>query len=374
MVKQKDTNPTSYVTKIRGLKEAPQDIALRALRMITKSNRSAIQLENVPNDFLFGENVDLQRWTIILKDKDLKELSDQQSSGKKYYLDGSATTLPSIFQYFSISQIFPNGLLKLNISQAKDVTDYGIAMIARKSSSLISLNICGCHQITDVGLREIAMNCLQLQTLNISSCPSIEGYGLSAIAECCLYLTKLNISRNSAIKNWSLQKIFRKCCHLEDLNISYMKDISDEELRVIGEYCHDLMILEAIDCFYLSDQSILTISQYCKDLDYLDLSRNDMTYRVTDVSLMALGQRCHSLRTLKLNHCDHISDVGLHWLSEGCRLLETLELNGCLKVMIWFPLSYFCVLIVSSFSSGWLFFSFSALFVLITVFLYILVN
>jgi hypothetical protein len=329
MITRKD--PSSYVTRIRGLKESPQDIALRALRSITKSSRSAIQLENVPNDLLFGENVDLQRWTMILKDTDLKELSEQQSSGKRYYLDGSAQTISNVFAYFAIPQLFPNGLIKLNISAAKEVTDFGIAMIARKSPFLSSLVISGCIKITDVGLREIAMHCPKLQCLNISSCPGIEGVGIAAIAECCPYLSKLNISKNS-IKNWSLQKIFRKSFRLEELIISYMRDISDEEIRVVAENCHDLVTLEAIDCFYLSDQCVLTISQHCKDLDFLDMSRCEMNYRITDVSLMALGQRCHSIRTLKVNGCDHISDVGLHWLSEGCKLIETLELNGCGKL------------------------------------------
>eukprot|EP01040_Poterioochromonas_malhamensis_P000705 gene705-754_t len=327
----KGDNTSSYVTRIRGLKETPQDIALRALRAITKSNKSAIQLENVPSDFLFGENVDLQRWTIVLKDKDLKELSEQETSGKQFYLDGSATTLAGVFQSFSTPMTYPDGLLKLNLTAAKDITDYGIAMVARKSPHLQHLILTGCVQITDIGLREVAMNCPQLQTLNISSCPGIEGVGIAAIAECCLFLTKLNLSKNT-IKNWSLQKIFRKCLKLEELNVSYMKDISDEEIRVVAEHCHDLLQLEAIDCVYLSDQSMLTLSQYCKDLDYLDLSRNEMAYRITDVTLMALGQRCHSLRTLKINHCEHITDVGLHWLSEGCKIIETLELYGCNKL------------------------------------------
>jgi hypothetical protein len=323
---------SGYVTKIRGLKEKPQDIAIRALRLITKSSRTAIQLDNVPEDLLFGEKVDLHRWTMIVKDDSLKSLSEQRASGKQYYIEGASPTLSGMFADFWTPRTCPNGLLALNISLAKEVSDYGITVIAKMSPYLNTLIISGCTNITDIGLREVAMNCSKLQVLDISACPNIEGNGLVALAECCPYVSKLNISKNSHIKNWSLQNIFRRLYHLEEINISHMKDITDEELRVIAEHAKDLSHVDAQECFYLSDQGILYLAQFCKDVDYIDFSRSEFAYRVSDISLMAIGQKLSSLRVLKLNHCDHLTDVGLTWLAEGCKILEVLEIYGCVKV------------------------------------------
>lgn len=62
------------------------------------------------------------------------------------------------------------------------------------------------------------------------------------------------------------------------------------------------------------------------------MSRENYSYKISDVCLLSLGQRSSSLRSLVLNGCDHISDVGINWLSEGCKALEQLELCGCTKL------------------------------------------
>ena len=41
------------------------------------------------------------------------------------------------------------------------------------------------------------------------------------------------------------------------------------------------------------------------------MSRENYSYKISDVGLLSLGQRSSSLRALVLNGCDHISDVGL---------------------------------------------------------------
>lgn len=323
---------SSHVTVIRGLKETPQTLALRALRALAKSSVSTLQMTAVPTEVLFGDKIDLHRWTIIVNDETLSDLSKQSESGKKYFLNTAAENLNGMFRTFWDASVFNKGLLMLNISNAKEVTDYGLTLIAHCSPELTSLNISGCSKISDIAIREVALSCKKLQDLNLSSCTGIEGPGLVSLSDSCEFLTKINLSRCYSVKNWSLQKLFRGCTRLEEIYISYNKEVTDEEIRVLAEHCPDLVVFEAIECIYLSDQCVLTLSQHCRDLDHVDLSRSDMLYRVSDVALMALGQRAVSLRTLKLNHCDQISDVGLGWLTEGCKLIELLDLGGCTKV------------------------------------------
>jgi len=110
-----------------------------------------------------------------------------------------------------------------------------------------------------------------------------------------------------------------------------MNLIGDEEIRVLSQNNPRLLTLTANDSPNISDTGVLALSQYCPDLDYLDISRRDMTFKVTDVGLLALGQRSASLRVLKVNGCDHITDVGLSWLAAGCKGLEELDFGGCGK-------------------------------------------
>jgi hypothetical protein len=313
--------------------EAAKLIALRTLKALSKTSVSAVQLDEVPKELLFGERVDLHRWTMILTDNNLKELSEQQSSGKLYYLDGSAAKVMNMFDSFYRPMKLKSGLLELNIANAKDITNYGIAMIVRNNPGMLALNVSGCSNVTDIALREIGICCPRIECLNVSSCQEIDGSGLGAIAESCHSLLKLDISRCRKVENWSMKKVFYECKLLEEVNVSHMAKVGDEEIRVLAQNCPNLIALHAAESPYISDTSIQVIAECCPDLDLLDVSRSEMQYRISDVSLLAVGQRSRSLRTLRCSGCDTITDVGLNWLTEGCKALEELDFTSCTKVI-----------------------------------------
>jgi F-box/leucine-rich repeat protein 2/20 len=178
------------------------------------------------------------------------------------------------------------------------------------------------------------------------------GKGLIAIAESCLDLKKIDLSKCGSVQNWSLSKVFFDCRKLEEVNISYLDKIGDEEVRLLAQHCPYLMTLHAKECPYISDQALLAVSHHCLEIDYIDLSRTTLSYRISDVSLLALGKKSISLRVLKINGCDHVTDVGLNWyllinafilpatlmicvftrLAEGCKAIEELEIANCHKI------------------------------------------
>lgn len=291
--------------------------------------QSSVLLTSVPTDFLFGEYLDLHRWTLILTDDNLKLLSEQSREDKFMILESSKPDIPGIFSRFWETGVCQQGILGLNISNAKDVTNVGLIRVARRNSNLRDLNISGCHSLSDASIREVGMNCRQLASLNLSSCHSIDGAGFVAIAECCKLLRKLDISKCRNIQKWGLAKIFYECKKLEEVDVSYLKEVGDEELRILAQNCPNLVKLSAKETPYVSDQGVLPLCQYCPELDYLDVSRSQMAFRITDVCLLTLGQKSHSLRVLLLGGCEHITDVGLAWLAEGCAVIEELDLSGC---------------------------------------------
>lgn len=312
--------------------DAAKLTALRTLKALSKSSVSALQLDEVPKELLFGEKVDLHRWTMILTDNNLKELGEQQNSGKLYFLDASASKVMDMFDSFYRPMKLKNGLLELNIANAKDITNYGIALIVRNNPGLLVLNVSGCSNVTDIALREIGMNCPRIESLNISSCQEVDGSGLGAIADSCRAMLRLDISKCRRIENWSMKKIFYECKLLEEVNVSHLTKVGDEEIRVLAQNCPNLVALHAAESPYVSDTSIQVLADHCPDLDLLDVSRSEMQYRVSDVSLLALGQKTRSLRTLRASGCDTISDVGVNWLTEGCKALEELDFSSCTKV------------------------------------------
>eukprot|EP01038_Epipyxis_sp_PR26KG_P009683 gene9683-13036_t len=304
-------------------------LAIKALRAVSKSSATSLQLDHTPSELLIGDILDFSQWSLIMTDECLKILSAQSRIEKRYLLDIAANNLADIFSTFNNAYIFNNGVVRLNLTNAKNITDLGLVYIARKNPNISHLNLSGCVSITDDGLREIGINCTNLQDLNISLCPGIKGSGLVSVAECCRFLSKLNVSKCKSLEKWAITKIFYHCNQLEDVNISYYKDITDEEIRVLAQNCPNIMTFHAMECQYLSDQTIIMISEHCKDIDFIDMSRTTMTYRISDVCLLALSQHSLSLKILRLNGCDQISDVGLTWLSDGCHAIEELDFGKC---------------------------------------------
>ena len=301
--------------------ESAKALALRALKALSKSAVSSLQMDEVPTEILFGESVDLHRWTMILNDKNLQELAEQKLSGKKYFIDTSSGRLLDMFQTFYSPMQVPEGLLNLNIACAKDITDFGLTVVARNSPNLLNLNISGCSPITDVALREVGMSCHKLQVLNISSCPEIDGTGLIAVAESCRQLLKLDISKCRKIENWSIKKIFYYCTVLEEVNVSNMNKIGDEEIRTLAQNCPNLIALHAAECPYISDTSIQTVAQCCRDLDVLDVSRTEMQYRISDAKkyLMQVSDPESSLNHATESALRHVvgSSKMVYILNEG---------------------------------------------------------
>jgi len=328
---KKESKKVKLPTLDVGSNENPQTVALKILRAINKSSVTALQLDDVPEEFLRGSHVDLHRWTMVITDKNLKLLGEQ-SDDDCYTIDCKQPSVPLMFAHYLDKKEISQRLLSLNIAYAKEVTNYGIAIIARNNPNLKDLNITGCINIGDAGLRDVGVYCHQLITLIMTSCDGIEGTGLVALADGCPHLLKLDVSKCKKLQKFSLSKLFFKCRLLEEVNVNYYLEIGDDETRVLAQNCPNMINFFAKECIQISDQTILSLSQYCPDLDNIDLSRTTMTYRITDVCLLSLSERCQSLRKLNLNACEQVTDVGLTWLAAGCHVLEDLDVGDCNKI------------------------------------------
>jgi hypothetical protein len=116
------------------------------------------------------------------------------------------------------------------------------------------------------------------------------------------------------------------------VDLSYTTVVTDTEIRTLAERASRLRRLCVLECPQLSDVMVLSVSQFSKDLQALSLSRGSLQFKVTDVSLLALGERAKALHMLDLSGCDFITDVGISWIASGCEYLGELLVPGCTKV------------------------------------------
>jgi F-box/leucine-rich repeat protein 2/20 len=168
--------------------------------------------------------------------------------------------------------------------------------------------------------------------LNISNCNGIQGQGLIAVAECCKQLRKVDFSANTTLERFAISKIFYECHRLEEVTVNHARQVGDDEIRALAQNSHGVTTFIARESHFISDQALLALSQFCPDLDTVDVSRENGQFRITDVCLLAMGERSKALRVLNLNGCDQVSDVGIQWLANGCRSLEELHMSGCSRV------------------------------------------
>ena len=313
-------------------------MAVDALKAFKASSRASAEehfLDSVPDELLAaaGPNLNMKRWSMLLEDEDLKKVNMLGANREFYRLDPSQITLRDMFVNFWTKSPSWESLLVVNISGASKVTDYGLALIARNNAQLKEVDISHCPNISDIGLREVGLFCEHLASLNVSS-TLITGVSLIAIAENCTDLKVLNVSRCAQLEKPGLTKIFYKCNKLESVNISHLKDIGDNELRVLAQSSTHLRVLLARDTPLVSDQSLMLLAHRCVELETVDVSRAQLTFKITDISLLALGESCPSLRLLRLGGCDAITDVGINWLTAGSKYLEEIDISGCVKVIL----------------------------------------
>lgn len=180
----------------------------------------------------------------------------------------------------SVQKIVNNchGLLYLSIAYCENVTDIGIAMLARhnmltmldisgcsvsdygasslrQSPNIVYLSMAECNLLTDIGIERMS-KLENLKYLDISYCTNISDYGMKMLIYEKKCLTYLNIAGCKLITNNTLSSIASVCDYLLKLNVSEIRNISDKGIRFIRTGCKNLKYLNVSYCTKLNYGSI----------------------------------------------------------------------------------------------------------------------
>lgn len=236
------------------------NISALVLEKIRIAQLGEVKFKQVPLELGAGEHVDLSKWSLALTDYNLEHLSQSAATHSTHsHLDSKEDTIQKIF--YTFWEVRPSlGLVYLNISGAKDITDYGLACVARNCPTLRELHIAKCSSLGDAGLREIGLRCAQLRVLHMSSCHSVEGGCFIAIADCCPHLCDIDLSSCRRIQRWGLHKLFSSLHNIETLNLCHLNSVGDEEMRVLANNNPHLTVLNAVETINISDTGITTHS------------------------------------------------------------------------------------------------------------------
>ena len=332
------------------------------MRKQSKSASFGLSLKEVPFNLCIGNKIDLSKWTLLATDETLRIISEQNSSTSssndnndayskntnnvnRCSSSSSSSTIESNNNVESFHSIHKNsgpvystlerpsdrhqGLVTLDLTGGKRITDIGIKFISASSIDLRCIILDNVYQMTEVGLEYLTTLCTQLRQLSLSGCLGISSQGFSSIGKNLNHLTSLKLSGCRQIDPMSFRRIFHGCKILKTLDLSYCNLLTDLELKILSNNCLHLSYLSLKECIQVSDVGLVSLSWGCSELHYLDLTRSDLFHKITDVALLALGERCKKISILNLHGCEKVTDTGLSWLSKGCLGLMEINLTNC---------------------------------------------
>ncbi|XP_026198813.1 lysine-specific demethylase 2B-like [Anabas testudineus] len=202
------------------------------------------------------------------------------------------------------------GLQHLNIGQVPKVNTLSLTVMTSHLKGLISLNLTGLKAVTDATVDALLQVCVELQSLTLSSCPGVSD------------LTLHNISKYTpCIRYRHMQSLFSKRCFLT------LVQISCSRLLAVS-LCVFVRALDVSGCKTITDSGVRFLTLGCKRLEQLDLSSTGTGNR--GVALLANYCSRH-LHTVKLSFC-HISSENILKLCRRCKSLTVLHLYGCARL------------------------------------------
>ena len=312
--------------------------------MIMKQFNSKMGMAHasIPKAMLEGQFLRLNQWSSIIDDEALHHLAfrnvqriEESTSFRRQVMEDAKAKGLDAMTMITAGQVkggggsssFYEGVKVLQMNTANRVTDYGLAALGRGCTTLEELDLSHCKKITDVGIRAMAMGCKNIRKLNLSYTGNVKGMGYIALGQNCLNMQELSISGNRKLEPWLLKRI-AEFSKLTYLNISYCERCDDYILKSIGNNCPSIVYLDVSFNPIISDVGILEISKGCQLIETLKMPRKTMPYKITDVALLALGERCKGMTYLDLTGNTNLTNAGLNWLTEGCHAMKTLKLYG----------------------------------------------
>jgi Leucine Rich repeat len=207
-----------------------------------------------------------------------------------------------------------------------DVTDIGIAALARGCPQLRSFSANNCPSISTAGMMAISHGCKELRTITLLFCRLITDDSLFRIAEGCPELTSFTLSCNEAVTNAGISSIAGGCEKLTSITIDRCDRIHDTALIAIGSSCPNLLeiVIESSNHKF-SDRGLIAIACGCPALESISISDCP---NITDAGVKVLAQKCFQLKSITLEY-SKISDVSLIAFATNSRKLQSVTFNNC---------------------------------------------
>eukprot|EP00615_Pteridomonas_danica_P019386 CAMPEP_0114383778 /NCGR_PEP_ID=MMETSP0102-20121206/4948_1 /TAXON_ID=38822 ORGANISM="Pteridomonas danica, Strain PT" /NCGR_SAMPLE_ID=MMETSP0102 /ASSEMBLY_ACC=CAM_ASM_000212 /LENGTH=1302 /DNA_ID=CAMNT_0001539917 /DNA_START=24 /DNA_END=3932 /DNA_ORIENTATION=+ len=326
---------------------ASSNATAEVLKQIKKyESEVGLAYEEIPPDLCEGQTLHLNAWSLIANDNTLvsiavctcnrvdkkaAEIMKSVDSGLKDTRVLSVREAAKARTREQANEVV--GLEELCMNGAVGIGDVGMKALGEHcASTLRILHLSHATRVSDVGLRLVGMRAYRLLELNLSGCNAVDGVGIAAFGEAASNLVLLNLSGCSRLASWAFQRLVCGCRLLEDVDVSYCHRLEDLDLAVMATNCRRIRRLNLRDGKQFSDIGLVEVAKRCEALEWVDTSRSELPWKITDVGILGLAESCGMLKTLVAQGCDQLTDVAMSWLGRGCQALTHLDLKNCAKI------------------------------------------
>lgn len=202
--------------------------------------------------------------------------------------------------------------------------------IAQSWVHLQALTISGCQLVTDKHLERMMRRNTGLTVLGLSRCPGVGSLALVLIPSLCVGLKTVDLSHNANVTDDVLGQLAKCCRKLGSLYLQYCVFITDVGVQTLAvEVNHDtLTSLDLSGCARLSDHSVIPLGQLCRKLRRLNLKAVN---RVTEEGASSITHNCWGLEYLCLDDLYNLRDSAFvfDFSTDGRRAVEA-NMLGCL--------------------------------------------
>ncbi|XP_043944447.1 dynein regulatory complex subunit 6 [Protopterus annectens] len=294
-----------------------------------------------------------------LQDLNLSECTSLTDGAIKVIVENCSALLYLNLSYTDIT----NGTLRmlsrccqnlqyLSLAYCRKFTDKGLQYLStgKGCHKIIYLDLSGCSQISVDGFRFIAAGCTWLQHLEINDMVTLTDSCIIALAEKCLHiqavsllgsphlsdaafkalvqgrkLSKVKIEGNSRMTDATLKLLSKHCLSLTHVYITDCPRLTDSSLKALSAL-KTIVVLNIADCVRVSDPGIRHFLEGPSGSKVRELNITNC-FRVSDITLLRIAQRCHSLTYLRLCYCEAMTDAGFEVLGNLSSLLS-IDLSG----------------------------------------------
>ena len=209
------------------------------------------------------------------------------------------------------------------------ITDESFIIVGQRCSKLVDISF-ALQNVTDIGIAALARGCPQLRSFSAHDCPSISTDGITALSHGCKELRTINLCECGLITDDSLFRIAEACPELTSFTLSRISSVTNAGISCIAKGCEKLLYITIENCRQTDDTALIAIGSSCPNLLGIKITSNYFTpsSKYSDRGLIAIACGCSALESISILECPNITDAGVIVLAQKCLDLKSVTLSS----------------------------------------------